>query len=200
MILLKSHPKILTIFLMVFLISCANRSEKVYDKSSGMNGGFEIVNSGLPVNWLVYTSSTVPDGDFDIILDNKDYKDGSQSLKFLIRNCSNVGGWYSPGIASEYHSTPGSTYNITFWIKNFECKFVIKAGGATAFDSKMETIIKTNRKIDTWEKIEYQYEMPSDENYDRFRFELSILSKGSFWIDDINITSVDGKLLEPTEG
>ena len=42
--------------------------------------------------------------------------------------------------------------------------------------------------------------MPSDENYDRFRFELSILSKGSFWIDDINITSVDGKLLEPTEG
>ena len=199
MMLLKSHSKILTIFLILFIISCGNMSEKIYDKSSGMNGSFEIINSGLPVNWLVYTSNTVPDGDFDIIFDAKDYKDGSQSLKFLIRNCSDVGGWYSPGIASEYHATPGSTYNISFWIKNSECEFVINAGGVTPFDGKMERVIKTSKTIEDWEKIEYQYEMPSDENYDRFRFELNVLSPGSFWIDDVRITSADGILLEPTD-
>jgi len=174
-------------------------SESVYDKSAGMNGSYEITNSGLPVNWLVYTSKTVPEGDFDLIFDREEYKDGNQSLKFLIRKCSDLGGLKSPGIASEYHASPSSKYIVSFWIKNTGCMFAINVGGVTAFDGSMESVIKTDQEFENWTKYEYEYLMPDDENYNRFRFELSILSPGSFWIDDVRITNDDDKILEPTE-
>ena len=34
---------------------CRRVSEIVEDPSAGINGGFEIVSKGLPVNWIMYT-------------------------------------------------------------------------------------------------------------------------------------------------
>jgi len=67
-------------------------SEEIYDKTVGMNGSFEVTESGLPVNWLIYTPETIPTGDYDLIIDTTEYKDGRQSLKFLVRECSPTGG------------------------------------------------------------------------------------------------------------
>ena len=62
---------------------CTKMSESVLDESTGMNGGFEVTESGLPVNWLVYTPRTVPTGDFDVVIDTAEYRSGRQSLKFV---------------------------------------------------------------------------------------------------------------------
>src|SRR5437879_2814597 len=89
-------------------------SETVREPAAGMNGSFEVTKSGLPVNWSVYTPRTVPAGDFDVVIDNTDFKDGKQSLKFVVRKCDPTGGRLSPGFFNEFRDTkPGETYKIS---------------------------------------------------------------------------------------
>ena len=63
-----------------FLLGCDQMSESVTDDSAGMNGGFEITEDDLPVNWVVYTPATIPTGDYDLVIDTVEYKEGKQSL------------------------------------------------------------------------------------------------------------------------
>jgi len=160
-------------------------SRQIRDKTAGMNGSFEITKSGLPVNWLVYTPETVPKGDFDIIIDTTEYKDGNQSLKFLVRECSSVGGWWSPGFCNEYPANPGDIFRISFWIMNNGTEYYAKIGGITATSGNYDTIVRSNEYSDEWKSIEYYYTIP--ENMNAIRFEMNIIKPGSFWIDDIKI-------------
>ena len=94
------------------LAGCTDMSEYVGDASAGLNGSFETYESGLPVNWIVYTPNTVPDGDFEVALVSGETKDGSHSLRFDVRACAATGGWKSPGMAVELNVLePG-----TLWV------------------------------------------------------------------------------------
>ena len=169
----------------VTVCSCTRMSKQIRDKTAGMNGSFEIAKSGLPVNWLVYTPTTVPTGDFDIIIDTTEYKDGKQSLKFLVRECSPVGGWWSPGFCNEYQALPGEIYRISFWIKNHESEFLIRIGGVSVSKGEYDTIVNSDETINDWQLFEYYYTIP--EKMKAIRFELNILQPGTFWIDDLKI-------------
>ena len=79
---------LITVLAIGLLCGCSPMSEFVMDKNAGVNGSFEIVKSGLPVNWLIYTPRTVETGDFDLIIDTTEFKDGRQSLHFAVRECS----------------------------------------------------------------------------------------------------------------
>ena len=177
-----------TLVALVPLLSCTRMSEQIRDKAAGMNGSFEISKSGLPVNWLVYTPETVPKGDFDIIIDTTEYKDGKKSLKFLVRECLSVGGWWSPGFCNEYPALPGEIYKISFWIKNHESEFFIQIGGVSANRGEYDTIVKSQETLDTWQLFEYYYTIP--EKMKAIRIELNILQPGTFWIDDLMIEKV----------
>lgn len=178
-----------TIIVTILLSGCNKMSEIIHNETAGMNGSFEYTKSGLPVNWLIYTPSTIPTGDYELIIDTTEYKDGKQSLKFIVRNCSPNGGWHSPGFSQEYSAIPGELYKISFWIKNDGCEFSIKIGGVSAFDGQYETLIKSKEPIQTWKLFEYDYTMPS--NFELIRFELNVLHPGSFWIDDIKIEGIN---------
>lgn len=174
----------------LFVLSgCSRMSEFISDKNAGLNGSFEITKSGLPVNWLVYTPKTVPTGDFDIIIDTTEYKDGEQSLKFLVRECSSVGGWHSPGFCNEYKALPGEIFKISFWVINHGSEFVIRIGGISVSKGEYDTIVKSQETIDKWQLFDYYYTIL--ENMKAIRFEMNILQPGTFWIDDIKITKVD---------
>ncbi|MBC8215243.1 MAG: hypothetical protein H8E64_01865 [Candidatus Marinimicrobia bacterium] len=54
--------------------------ELVLDKTAGVNGGFEVNTSRLPMNWLVYSPNTVEEGEFTISADETIFVDGKQSL------------------------------------------------------------------------------------------------------------------------
>ena len=101
----------LAILLITLLMGCNQifkpMSEQVTDETAGMNGSFEYIQSGLPVNWLFYTPKTVPEGDFEIVIDTIEFAEGRQSLKFIVRECSANGGWHSPGFCSEFPAKPG---------------------------------------------------------------------------------------------
>ncbi len=182
---------ILTIRASVLLGGCSRFSEERRDKTAGMNGSFEVVESGLPVNWLVYTPKIVPRSDFDLVFDTTEYKDGSQSLKFVVRECSSIGGWRSPGFAQEYEAAPGETYRVSFWVKNDGSEFVVGVGGVSAMEGEDVTIVQSKETIDTWHEFEYDYTIP--EKMNALRFEMNILQPGSFWIDDIRIEKINDK-------
>jgi hypothetical protein len=179
----------LKFIILILLSGCTQMSEVTNDKKAGLNGSFEITKSGLPVNWLVYTPKTIPEGDYDLIIDTTEYKEGKQSLKFLVRECSTVGGWYSPGFCNEYSASPGEIFRISFWIKNHESEFIIRIGGISASRGEYDTIVKSKETTDNWKLYEYYYTIP--EKMKAIRFEMNILQPGTFWIDDINITKVD---------
>ena len=183
---------ILTIVVIASLNGCTQMSEIIEDKTAGLNGSFEYTKSGLPINWLLYTPKTVPTGDFEIIIDTTEFKDGKQSLKFLVRECSPNGGWYSPGFCNEYEALPGETYRVSFWIKNDGCEFLMKIGGVGASKGQYETIVKSKETIDTWRLFDHNYTIPQGMN--AIRFEMNIVQPGSFWIDDIKIEKINDKI------
>ncbi len=163
----------------------AQRSESVVDETAGLNGGFEVVRSGLPANWLLYTPKTIPTGDYTLVVDTTEFKDGKQSLKFDVRSCSPDGGWHSPGLSTEIDVTPGATYRVGFWIKNDGAEFVVKVGGESAKKGQYETIVKTRDTSTTWRHYEKDYTIPTGAN--RLRFEMNVTQPGTFWIDAVTI-------------
>lgn len=164
---------------------CSQMSETINDETAGMNGSFEIVESGLPVNWLLYTPNTVKEGDFKIIIDKEQFKEGQQSLKFIVNECSSDGGLYSPGFAQELDATPGGQYKLSFWIKNNGCEFSVSAGGIAPMTADMKSLLQTSEQIDDWELFEYNIDIA--EEFESLRMEVSITQSGTFWIDDVRL-------------
>jgi len=188
-LILKSKTSFLiTLCTLLMCGSCNQMSEQIKDESAGMNGGFEVSKNGIPVNWLMFTSNTVPDADFNIVLDKNVFKEGKQSLRFDVDKCSSIGGWKSPGFTNEFvemgkYKGEGK-YKLSFWIKNEGTEFKISAGGVSAMKGNMITLIQENEQIKDWKLFEYQIDIPKDR---WLRMGLNILQPGTFWIDDIQI-------------
>ena len=176
----------------VLIISgCRQFSKHEADKSAGLNGSFEVSKNDLPVNWVMYTPKTVPDADFEIVLDKNVYKEGKQSLKFDVKKCTSAGGWGSPGFTNEFFEAGKfvgeNRYKLSFWVKNEGSTFKISAGGVSAMKGNMTTLIQEKKQISDWELLEYQINVPKDR---WLRMELNILQPGTFWIDDIKIEKI----------
>ena len=140
------------------LLGCSTTfmHESIKDKHAGMNGSFEIVRKRLPVNWMLYTPKTVQSADFDIIIDTADYKDGKQSLKFVVRKCNAVGGRFSPGFKNENDAKPGELYNVSFWAKHNGGEFYILVGGVSKVKGEFATVVYSKETIETWQYFEYK--------------------------------------------
>lgn len=173
------------------LFGCLKMSEKETDKSAGVNGGFEITKNDLPVNWLMYTPNTVRDGKFKIVLDQSTFKEGKQSLRFDVINCSSTGGLYSPGFTNEFSEIGQfegeGIYKLSFWIKNSGTKFRISAGGVSPHAGEMKVLVESDEQLADWTYFEYKINVPNDRH---LRMELNVLQAGSFWIDDVQINSM----------
>lgn len=173
------------------LTACKEMSEKETDKTAGINGGFEIIENNLPVNWLMYTPNTVPNSDFTITFDSTFYIEGKQSLRFDVKKCLTTGGWTSPGFSNEFSETGSFTgegiYKLSFWVKNDGSKFLIEAGGVSAMEGDMNTLIESDEQIEEWKFLQYEINVPEDRH---LRMQLNILQPGTFWIDDIQIIKI----------
>ena len=164
-------------------------SEIERDGAAGINGSFEVTKSGLPVNWYFFTPKTVPAADFDIGMDNRDPKNGKQSLKFVVRKCDPIGGRLSPGFFNEFHNVkPGETYKISFSSKNAGSEFVFKARTVKVKEAGPQAIITSKETINEWRRFECTITITPRM---WLRLELNVLQPGTFWIDDIQIEKVN---------
>jgi hypothetical protein len=166
-------------------------SERIAHKSAGLNGDFEVSQSGYPVNWILYTPKTVPHSDFDMVVDKTDFSSGKQSLKFVVRECSSIGGWKSPGLTSEIEAEPGVTYKVSFWAKNKGSQFRFMLGGVSAKEGQYGVNVTSSDTMEIWQKIEYEFTVPG--NYSRLRLELNITKPGVFQIDDLKVEKAQSK-------
>jgi len=195
-LLIKSNFLILAMSLLtsLLLIGCKSTMSVINtDKNEGMNGGFESVKDGLPVNWYFYTEEIVkkyaPDTDFDIITDTAEYIEGKQSLKFLVRDCSGNYGHYGPGFFKEFKADPGETFKVSYWIKNEGCEFLIKVYAVSAFKAEDGNTDQSKEDIPEWRKYEQTYTITEKKMW-ALRFQLNILQPGTFWIDDLKIEKI----------
>ena len=177
--------------------SCISNRE-IRDQSAGMNGGFEIVQNQLPVNWyFTRYKETIEQNDrsindFDIISDSNDVKEGNRALKFVIRKCSNKGMFQSPGLFQEFEVKSGATYRMSFWVKNNGTNFKIDIAAITLKgDSKEPNDVKSissNETFSEWKQYLIEKHIPSD--LDRIRIDLTLLSPGIFQIDDVQLHEI----------
>jgi hypothetical protein len=189
-IMIKSRLLLILGFILI-VAGCKQMSEHEADLSAGLNGGFEISKNNLPVNWWMYNPKTVPDADFEIVLDKNIYKEGKQSLKFEVKKCNSIGGWRSPGFTNEFFEVGRfkgeGRYKLSFWVKNEGSTFKISAGGVATKEGDETTLIEEKKQISDWKRLEYQIDVPKDR---WLRMELNILQPGTFWIDDIKIEKI----------
>jgi hypothetical protein len=135
-------------FIIVLVTLSCGMSEFYIDKSAGINGGFERMQKGLPVNWLIYSPKTVPNADFDVYLDTLHFKEGRQSLCFDVRSCSSTGGWHSPGFTNEFEGEfqGPATYRIQMWVRTDTAQYRIRGGGVSPKEGNMKTLHINYRK------------------------------------------------------
>ncbi len=158
-----------------------------------MNGSFEIIKDGYPVNWAFYSPETVPYSDFNIVSDTIQYKDGKRSLQFHINKCGDsIGGWHSPGFFKEFKVIPGEVYKVSLWVINKNCRLRVKVEtGMKGVPGISKTFISTQATFSEWKYFEDSLQIPA-KNYN-IRFEANILSPGSIWFDAIKIEGVKDK-------
>lgn len=171
--------------LILLLSSCSPMSKTVSDDEMGWNGSFERITDGKPVHWNVYTSATAKSGDFDMTVDSTQAYNGTRSIFFTVRECSDRGGRFSPGLFSECAVDANSVYTVQFSVKNSGTLFSVLSGGIMAKEGHMVTLIRSKEIIDGWKQ--FRYDVPVPDGCNRLRFEASILSPGKFWIDNVII-------------
>lgn len=188
--LIKIFFIISAIIVSLLLMNCSRMSEIINDPKAGFNGSFEITKSGLPVNWYVYSPSTIPSGDYNLIFDLSDKIEGNQSLKFIVRECVPTGGWLSPGCFQTIPAITGNSYKVSFWLKNQGCEFNLSIGSERVREPgrHIGKIFKNDDATDTWQQFEYVYAVP--QGFENIRFELNILKPGILCIDDVKIEEI----------
>lgn len=160
-------------------------SESVADKDAGLNGGFESIQNGLPANWLIYTPKTTGMGDFVIEADSATFYEGTKSLKFDIKSCSDKGGRFSPGIACEMKATAGKTYKVSFRAKNKGVWFSAKVSAINATESVNGSSVLSKQDCEDWNSFSCEVAVPAGMN--KLRFEINALRPGTLWLDDVEI-------------
>lgn len=186
------HQKLLSIFLVTttiliafFYMSCLKPlSEEHVDTTAGFNGGFEHIHKGLPVNWMLYTTKTVSEGKFSLSIDTLTKKEGKQSLRFQVEECSARGGHLSPGIAKEIAANAGDTYTLKMWVKNSNAFYRITLSGVNAKHIADLKEVESSESTSDWKLIEMEYTLP--ERMNALRLEFNILKPGECWVDEIS--------------
>lgn len=189
----------LIIIPIIILTACGKMSTMIKGDDNKMNGGFEIVKQNLPVNWTFYSPETVPSGDFKIIIDTTKFKEGKQSLKFLIHEYDTLGGWHSPGFIQGFNAVGGETYKVSFWLMNQGSSLKISTVSGEYLKPKLgkrDTTISINFDIPDWKYFEYYFKIPPEVG--RISLEVNILKPGSVWFDDIQISGTGNDKSERT--
>jgi len=174
------------------------------DKNVGYNGSFEIVRSGLPVNWIV-SRYPVRDGDATFSIDTADAVSGENTLQITVHRFENSSRW-KPFLFQVRDADKGKPYAISFWLKCQDCKVLVEIGyegiyhmfGDQPEAEKLDYAAHPRISVqlgeaeigdNEWRQFHYRYTVPETDG--TIRFELKLLQTGTLWIDDVQIERVE---------
>jgi hypothetical protein len=102
-----------------------------------------------------------------------------------------------PALDLQRRSTPavtdaeaGATYRVSFWLENEGCENRVLITSETPESREPRTAISEaigpeQTGADVWKQFVYEYMVPA--HYANIRFELTVGSPGTVWIDDVRI-------------
>lgn len=178
-------------------------SESKKSRSAGENLGFESAKEGMPVNWAFKTKRVISNMskngdvvDFDMIVDTADAKEGTRSIRYVIRKCTSTREnmkmyAYYPGFFHEFERPAGSTYRVTFWVKNDGCEFEVLTSAVREMGGpKCEGHSAGSKEsITQWKQFTVDQTICPGMKF--LRIEVNIKSPGIFQIDAFNIEKVN---------
>jgi hypothetical protein len=181
------------------------------DESVGDNGSFEIVRSGLPVNWVIGRYA-IRDKDAEYSFDTVEVVDGKQSLKFVVHRVDDRG-WQVPWLFRSRAAIPGATYAVSFWLKSTAC--VIQMEIRNEGDDPLLGLSEAQKRdyaahppirrviggaetdTEKWRQFRYVYKVPETDG--SLRFDLRIMRPCTMWIDDVRFEQVEGERVSKPE-
>jgi hypothetical protein len=181
---------ILTVFLIgataIFLASCRGDQISDSDAAAVLNGSFENVEDGCPVNWAFFPNPKSTDS-LQVILDSENAVDGKHSLKLEIKQNDKTPGFRSHRIPVQ----SGKTYKLAMSVKTDGCTYKVNrivqdALGKT--NLRADIIFNTPKPSAEWQRHEETISIAEGEACVLLIF--LIEGAGSLWCDDIQFEKI----------
>lgn len=179
--------KIVFCSVLVFVAACAPTAQKV-NEGAGFNGGFEVWENGLPVNWIIYQPEN-KETRCRVVGDSTVRTEGKFSLRFDVSQTNGAPGRFSPGFTNEVDADTGECYEVSFKVKRNRAHWRLQLSAVDAHKG-IAGPLATDEESDTgWTYQTVRMVMPPDMK--RLRMELNIVSPGQVWIDDLKCLRVN---------
>ncbi|MFA7332546.1 MAG: hypothetical protein WC326_15870 [Candidatus Delongbacteria bacterium] len=154
------------------------------------NGGFELGSPGKPINWNVYHKG-LRGKKAEMQLDREDFREGAQSLKFVVTSCGSKASGECPGVFQEVDVEPNSMYRVSYWLKNNQCRFNVNVNSIKEGAPRQGVQVLSEAGVgEEW--AEYSSLCSTKDGETQIRFELNITGPGILWLDGVALQEVEG--------
>ena len=155
---------------------------------AGLNGGFEVTEAGIPVNWSFFPNPGT-DSTIQVSVDSEHVLEGRQSLRVIKRPGDRLPAIRSRQIAVE----SGRDYRLSVSVRNEGCslkvnRIVQDASGKT--NVRSDNIIDTSASSTEWETFDETLSVAEGETQVLLIFLID--GSGTLWIDDVKLEAIAG--------
>jgi len=178
----------LIVFGLLAVSSCKKNELYVGNAEAGLNGSFEVIESGYPVNWAIFPS---PENSktTSVSLNSATACDGKYSMELVTQELKGTTGIRTRRLSVN----SGSRYKISFWAMNkagaFQVNRVIRDHSGKK-NIRAKIIARSSQPTDEWQRFDDEVLIAENEKYLHLIFR--VIEPGTLLIDDVVIEEVGG--------
>jgi hypothetical protein len=170
----------------IFLTSCQSNELIKSSPAAGLNGGFETVEEGYPVNWAFFPNPESSPS-LQVVSDSEHVREGQRALKIVIGKPDRIPGFRSRRIPVQ----SGRKYTLAMSVRTEGCKLKVNRVVLDASRTKnlrSDTIVDARDSLPEWKRYEETLAVSEDEAYVFLIFLID--GSGTLWCDDISIEEI----------
>jgi hypothetical protein len=170
----------------LLLISCQSNEVSKRDEAAGLNGSFETIDSGYPVNWAFFPHPETDDL-FLVSVDQTKAQAGKQSVKLTTQQSEITVGLRSSRVPVE----PDQTYQISFAVQNDGCSLKVRRivqDRSGTDNRRSDIIVDISTMSSDWETYAETLLVADGEKNVVLVFLVD--GPGTLWVDDVRVTKV----------
>lgn len=168
--------------------SCQKNELYVGNAKAGLNGSFEVVESGYPVNWAIFPSPENSKST-SVSLNSVTVRDGKYSIELVTQEIKGTTGIRTRRLSVNSRKR----YRISFWAMNkagaFQVNRVIRDHSGKK-NIRAKIIARSSQPTDEWQRFDDDILIAENEKYLHLIFRVT--EPGTLLIDDVVIEEVSG--------
>jgi hypothetical protein len=169
------------------MISCTSYVLLKRESTVGLNGSFEITDSGYPVNWELFPNPETNSA-LQVLVDTTYVVEGNQSIKLVAREIDNIVGIRS----QQVHAQSGKTYRVSLSVKLSGCSVWVRRctqdAHSVPVNLRLARVTEDLRSTGEWQRFEEIVTISERET--SISVGLSVIGSGTVWCDDVRIEEV----------